>query len=62
MSVVFTTTSTMEFDDREDFEALVQQMPWSPEEKEAFLESGSHEEDDEVEIDGAGDVTHKFTW
>jgi hypothetical protein len=54
----------MDFDSMEDLEKVVALMPWSPEQKEAFLASGEHSETDEVEFDEIGtvDSTHTFTF
>ncbi len=60
MSYKFTTTSVIEFDEKKDLEIVIAMMPWSPEDKEYFFNSGEYAEVEETDLKGAVEVLHKF--
>ena len=61
MAFEFKTESTMIFENREDLENVVAMMPWSEDDKEAFLRTGEHNETEEIDLDGTDESIHKFT-
>lgn len=62
MSYKFTTTSVMEFDTKEELEAVIAMMPWDQDDKDKLWESGEHVELEEVEHnDVTREVAHTFT-
>lgn len=60
----FKTESEMELDSIDDLKTVIALMPWTPEQKQAFIDTKEHSEEDEAEIDGIGavDTTHKFSY
>jgi len=63
VGVVFTSKSVMEFDSMEDLRKVVALMPWTPDQKESFLQSGEQTDEDEAEFSfGTVYSKHKFTF
>lgn len=61
MSYKFTSISVMEFDTKEELEAVIALMPWDVEDKEKLFETGEHIELEETELNGESyEVAHTF--
>ncbi len=61
MSYKFTSISVMEFDTKEELEAVIAMMPWDEEDKVKLFEKGEHIEIEETELnEKSHEVAHTF--